>query len=403
MDDDKDIGARARMIRRRRGLSLAAAAGLTGISESYLSRLESGQRSFVRRGLIEDLADALGCSPIDLTGLPAIGPDRRAAIAAGAIPAVAVALHDNTLDDVCDLPTRPVHVLVEVAARANALADEVEYLPGTQLGDLLSELHVAAATTTGDDQRAALAALVEACIVARSLAGTMGHDELAVTATRRGWDAARKLERPDLIALLAMGRGLTLNRIGARRRATTIVDRALADIAAEPGPTEQHTATAESHGMLHLAAAHLAARDGRADDADTHLDEAATLARHTGERNHMRYHFGPQNVAAWTLAVAVETGRGPDAAERLDAQPIDVAALGSADRVAAVHFDMARAFAQADGPRDAASLRHLDLADRAAPLRIRRDPVVRELVQDLDRRARRQVWELGSLKRRVGV
>ncbi len=45
-----EIGRRARTIRRRRGLSLDVAAGLAGISKSYLSRLETGDRQFERRG-----------------------------------------------------------------------------------------------------------------------------------------------------------------------------------------------------------------------------------------------------------------------------------------------------------------------------------------------------------------
>jgi transcriptional regulator with XRE-family HTH domain len=64
------IGARARMIRRRRGLSLDVIAGSVGITKQYLSQLEWGQRGFNRRGLVEDLAHALGCSVADLTGQP---------------------------------------------------------------------------------------------------------------------------------------------------------------------------------------------------------------------------------------------------------------------------------------------------------------------------------------------
>jgi hypothetical protein len=58
-EDAQSIGARARMIRRRRGLSLDVVAGLAGISTPYLSMLERGQRGFNRRGLLEDLAGAL--------------------------------------------------------------------------------------------------------------------------------------------------------------------------------------------------------------------------------------------------------------------------------------------------------------------------------------------------------
>ncbi|MGH3925391.1 MAG: helix-turn-helix domain-containing protein [Pseudonocardiaceae bacterium] len=45
--------------RRRRGLGLTVTAGLAGISKPYLSMLERGERGFNRRGLLEDLADAV--------------------------------------------------------------------------------------------------------------------------------------------------------------------------------------------------------------------------------------------------------------------------------------------------------------------------------------------------------
>ncbi|MBV9164102.1 MAG: helix-turn-helix transcriptional regulator [Pseudonocardiales bacterium] len=51
-------------------MSLDVAAGLAGISKPYLSALERGKRGFNRRGLIEDLANALGCSVVDLPSKP---------------------------------------------------------------------------------------------------------------------------------------------------------------------------------------------------------------------------------------------------------------------------------------------------------------------------------------------
>jgi hypothetical protein len=155
--------------------------------------------------------------------------------------------------------------------------------------------------------------------------------------------------------------------------------------------------------MLHLTGAQLAAREGRAVDADTHLSEARQLAKVTGERNAYRYHFGPANVAAWSLAIAVELERGPSVAERLDTSPALLAALDSADRRAGAHLDLSRAYAQSGGDRDAAALQHLDAADRIAPTRTRNDPIARDLVLTLDRRARRRAWELGSLRNRFGI
>jgi transcriptional regulator with XRE-family HTH domain len=78
-DDAPAIGQRVRMIRRRRGLSLDVVGGLAGITGAYLSMLERGLRGFNRRGLVEDLAAALGCAVADLTGQPYLAPDRAPA------------------------------------------------------------------------------------------------------------------------------------------------------------------------------------------------------------------------------------------------------------------------------------------------------------------------------------
>jgi hypothetical protein len=194
-----------------------------------------------------------------------------------------------------------------------------------------------------------------------------------------------------------------LVRLGARHRAGIVLAGELASAEPHADPSATDTAPAEGYGMLHLTGAQLAAREGRADDADAHLTEARQLAEATGERNAYRYHFGPANVAAWSLAIAVELERGPSVAETLAACPATVAALDSADRRAGVHLDLSRAFAQSGGDRDAAALQHIDAADRIAPTRIRNDPIARDLVLTLDRRARRRVWELDSLRNRFGI
>jgi hypothetical protein len=136
---------------------------------------------------------------------------------------------------------------------------------------------------------------------------------------------------------------------------------------------------------------------------DTHLAEARSLAGHTGERNHLLFHFGPANTSAWELSLRVEAGGGPDAAERYQRDPVDLRVFGSKDRESSVHFDLARAWAQAGGDRDTEVIRELDLADRIPPIRTRNDPIARDLVVDLHRRASRRLWELDSLRNRFGV
>ncbi|MCA1706449.1 MAG: helix-turn-helix transcriptional regulator, partial [Actinobacteria bacterium] len=117
------IGSRARMIRRRRGLSLDVAAGLAGISKSYLSMLETGQRRFDRGGLLSALSEALGCSVVDLTGQPYLPADRAGAEALATLPGIREAIYDATLDDPPDVAVRPVAELTSWARNADAHRD----------------------------------------------------------------------------------------------------------------------------------------------------------------------------------------------------------------------------------------------------------------------------------------
>ncbi|MGH3904596.1 MAG: helix-turn-helix domain-containing protein [Pseudonocardiaceae bacterium] len=403
-EEARAIGERLRMIRRRRGLGLKIAADQAGISKQYLSCLERGERGFNRRGLLEDLAEAIGCSVADLTGQPYSLPDRQSADVAAAVAGISTVLHDTTLDDAPDVPVRPLPELARATALAHAHLDDARYgLAGQGLADLLIGLHVHTVTSSSEERTATLSMLAEACKVAYVLAKRTGQIELAGIAAQRGLDAARLAERPDLVGMLEMSRTSTLIGLGARRRAAAVCGATLREISVFPGPTPDDTRVAEACGMLHLTTALIAARDGRPGDVDTHFAEARSLAAHTGERNHMHYHFGPTNLAAWELGLAVEAGTGPDAAERFAATPIDLSVFASKGRVAYVHFDVARAWAQAEGPHDQEAIRALDAADRLAPVRLRNDPLARDLVLTLDRRAPRRVWELDSLRNRFGL
>jgi transcriptional regulator with XRE-family HTH domain len=404
-EEASTIGARARKIRTRRGLSLDVAAGLTGITKGYLSMLERGQRGFNRRGLLDDLANALGCSVADLTGQPYLPPDRATADAMIAVRGIELAIHDCTLDDVPDVLARPVAELVRLARQANADCDETRYaLAGQDFGAVLSELHVHAAISDSDTRRAALAALVETCIAASGAVRALGHGALAVAVARRGYDAAEQLGDPALTAFASMQRAGALIRLGARHRAATVLDDALVAVEPAADPTAADNGPAQAAGMLHLASAQLSSREGRSGDADNHLAQAAELANATGECNDLNYHFGSANVAAWSVSIGVELERGPNAAERAAAEvPRLIPVLASADRRSGLHLDIARGWAQAGGDRDAEAIRYLDAADRIAPTRTRNDPIARDLVLTLDRRARRRLWELDSLRNRFGV
>ncbi|MBV9730037.1 MAG: helix-turn-helix transcriptional regulator [Pseudonocardiales bacterium] len=398
------IGARARMIRRRRGLSLEVVAGLAGITKGYLSMLENGQRGFNRRGLLEDLAAALGCSVVDLTGQPYPPPNRTSAETLAVLPGIREIVYDATVDDAPQIQARSVAQLAAAVRRANEFRDAGRYGPaGRELSALLAELHVHTAAGGGHNRRVALPVLVEACHVAAAVAEVVGHQDLALACAVREFEAAEALgDNSALTSLSAYSLGQTWLRVGARRKAAATFAKAVEECN-HVDPNAPDTAAAEMAGMVQLGSALLGARRGDRDAVTAHLDEAASLAERTGERNTQLQHFGPINVALWKVAIAVDLGDGVSAAEAVEADPIPVELLGSSLRSANLSLDLARGWAQAEGDRDAEAIRALDAADRAAPTMVRNHPLARELLDDLYGRARRRVWELDSLLNRFDI
>ncbi len=403
MDQEpSEIGRRAQVIRRLRGLSRDVVAGLAGISEEHLSMLESGARRFVRRGLVEDLANAMGCSVTALTGQPYLPPDRASADALAVLPGIREALYGTDAD--AEMPARPIAELNQWARQAQEHLDQDRYArAGRQLGTLLTELHVHALADDAETRDPALAALVTACHVAAAIAGMIGYHDLALSAGRRGIDAATRLGDPVVLGLARFGWAWNWVGLGARPQAGRENKLALAQLEPLADPSAADPGAAEMLGMHHLLAATLAARARQAGEAHDHLDHARALAQRAGERTTAMLHFGPTTVALWTLSVGADLGEGVSAYEQAHPERVDVAGLRSLARTGCYHFDLARALAQAGGDRDDEAIRHLTLAERAAPVRFRNDPIARELTEELIQRARRQVLLVDSLLDRFGL
>lgn len=402
--DAESIGVRARMIRRRRGLSLAVVAGLTGISTPYLSMLERGERGFNRRGLLEDVAGTLGCSVADLTGQPYLPPDRETADALATLPSIRLALNDFGPMDVPDVTPRPPGALASLADKANEECGQAHYsLAGNDVGSLLAESHASAFTVPLTERDQAFTAAVTSCFAAGVVSSRVGNIDLAITAARRGYDLAKQHDNPGLLGFARWYWALELTSMGARTRARAVLSEGIDDLTSAVQFSVADTLPAEIVGMMHLQQARTAARQQHTEEAHSHLDEAARMAGRVGERNGMRQHFGPTNVAAWRISIGVELGEGAKAYEEATTAPIGIDALGSRERSSSLYFDFARSLTQEGGARDGDAIRHLDTADRIAPQRIRSDPLARDLVLTLDRRAPRRVWELDSLRNRFGI
>ncbi|MFN2495083.1 MAG: helix-turn-helix domain-containing protein [Pseudonocardiaceae bacterium] len=407
MDDEeaRAIGERLRMIRRRRGLSQAAAAGLAGITKSYLSLLERGERGFNRRGLLEDLAEALSCSVADLTGQPYHLPGRDTEDTFAAIPGIQLALNDYGPDDVPDVNPRPLEQLALWADESNEHCTQARYsLAGKDGGTLVTELQAHALSAPGRERDQAVTSAVIACFVAGVVAGNVASVQLSANAAQRGYDLAIRHGTPGLVGFARWYWSLTLTRLAARRRASSLLTAGIDELAPSislAGGSD--TLAAEMAGLMHLACAHTAAREQHADDAEMHLDEAELLAVSIGEHNGLLQHFGPTNVALWRLGISIELSDSGRAYEKTMRAELDLSGLGSAEREASLRLNLARALVYSRKDRDGEAIRHLDAADRLAPQRIRMDPMARELVITLTRRTPRRVWELDSLRNRFGI
>src|SRR5262249_12010414 len=252
--------------------------------------------------------------------------------AAAAIPEIKTALIACTLDDVPDVPTRPVRALVAAARLATERLFEAGRcdLAAKGLAVLMIELQVTAATTTnGAEKLAALAALVEACMIAEDVAFTFGEWTLAVIAAERGRDAADRLgENPALIGFAATTQARALSLVGAHRRAYNVLTPVI-DRLAGADPTATDTLAAEAYGFAHLEGGLLAAHLGRGNAAYDHVGEAARMAVHTGEQNGLHRHFGLSYVAIRRLRIGIELQEGGRAYERVQTENIDPTRLGA--------------------------------------------------------------------------
>jgi tetratricopeptide (TPR) repeat protein len=279
--------------------------------------------------------------------------------------------------------------------RASDLRQACDYpAVGQMLPGLLRELHAAAhEPATGRD---ALRVLVMACQVGAMTLKNLGHPDLAWIMADRGVQAAEGLEDPLWVAAAQFPRAHALLAAGAITRALSQVERAAATL------TPDDSDAGQVYGMLQLTEAMALSQLHRDDDAEARVAEAGEVAARTGEGMAFRMCFGPTNVRAWQVSLAVERGEGGRAAEI--AKTVDVDAIRVRSRRAAFYADVGRGLAQVKG-RSREAVMMLHRAEQLAPQFVRVHPLVRETVRDMLDQSRRQAGarELRGLARRMAV
>jgi transcriptional regulator with XRE-family HTH domain len=390
--EHSEIGHTLRRVRHARGKSLAVVAGLAGISTSYLSMLERGERAVDRRSLIIRLANALEIAPSDLTGLPVPAPanggiDASMDAVRRALMAVQRGRSGGDMVPVEVLRSRIAQVSMD---RVDCRHAEV----GAALPGLIRDLHATLAAGRDVGALLDLAVLLHGQGTAAWLHGVHARVELRALATLTVRQAAEQRDDPTLLGLATYHDALMLLSSG---------DFALArdELDAVTVPTTSPETT-QLAGMLMLTTSLVAAADNRAAEVDAALEHAADLAQHTGEGTAMWLGFGPTNVGLWRMAAALEAG-DHDRTVAV-AGGLDPRAHPFRSRQAAYWTDYGRALARIRGRHDDAIMA-FRRAEKLFPARVLRNPFVRDVLAELLTRAKRDAVgrELRGLAYRAGL
>lgn len=404
MDDHTTIGARLRVLRRWRGMTLTEVAGLAGVTGAWLSMVERGLRPLDRRSHIAAIASALRVSEADLVGGPHLSADPVQAEPHAHIPALRVALGTNSLTESIIEDARPVSELAaEVRNSIEPLRRACDYPAiGARLPNVLDELYCNAAGPA--DERAhqlALRTLVEACVCACFTAKDLGYDDLAQVAALRATEAAEVLDDPIALGKAAFLRIHTIPKAGSWERAFITAkrsaDRLESRVADDLG--------VEVLGLLVLSTSLAAASLRKNAEAQTWLHEAESLAQRVPDDPDRNWQsFSATNVNVWQVTVGVELGQAGGAvlelANRVNEQKLSGTSSRHADYLADVGRGLAR---DSKMRRDAVTW--LQRAERVAPARIRNSVPAKESVAVMLEQARSAAGgrELRGMAARMGI
>jgi transcriptional regulator with XRE-family HTH domain len=362
------IGYRVARWRDIAGLSQRQLAERVGVSRQYIQMIESGNRPVSRRGLLADLAHALGVSITDLTAQPTTPRNRDELVLYTLAPAIRRALDRE------DPPPEP-RPLAEVAAdvdRALALRMAADW---DTLAELAPRLLTETAAIPGDEGRLLQ---IRALANAGWTAQNVGFLDLGRRCADQAAALAAAVGEPLHIATTAYALGQAALAGGSSRRAVAVACEAAERL--QSGPFEGDAVAIA--GMLHLVTALAAGALGRPEQAAEHLAEAGDLARFA-VGDPWSLEFGPANVGVWSVAAACELGDWGRAPEL--AAAVDTGQLRTPDRVSRLHVDAGRGWYEVGQPERATDELLAAMETSARATRVL--PCVREITGQLARDA----------------
>lgn len=391
------IGERLRFYRQAQRKSQPVVAGLAGITEDYLSKVERGLKT-PTIATLHRLASALGVSVSVLLGEPAHAQDGPVHPVASRIQA-ALMTYDGAADE--PVPLGVLRARVDAAWSAWQGAPHRYSELSAVLPELVLDVQRAARAARSEPAEARQVARLYAdlCFLLRTFTKRIGRPDLALLVADRAMTAAQGADDPVRIAAARWNLAHILIAQGEPDGALDVARRGAEQIAPalESGKRDQ----AAMYGALWLVAAIATMRLGDAWAArDILREHAAPAAQLAGEGNVMWTVFGPSNVELHALSIEMECGETAEALRIADR--VDVAASPSLERRTTFALEVARCYEQRRD--DAGVLVHLISAESTGPEDLRYNLLARDLVRGLLRRARPSLApQAHGLAARVGL
>lgn len=391
------IGTRVAQWRVHRGLTQEELGGLTGYSQSYVSKIETGEKTLDQRKAQVRFATALQISTNQLLGIESSDPIDPARTSVQVhLPALRSTLIGLSVGE----RTRPARDMSQLLLD---VAHLTQLRNGANYSHLVPELPGLLSDLAGHRLEVAGPALIETLFAARYALRVVGQPDLAWQAAQLGMEVAREHGDPAWIGLAAYSRVQVLPPEQAELGAK------LAAAAAEQLQHDASRSGQEMYGCLHLLAGYQQAIAGNGGLCTDHMSEAAQMAAVLGEPQRSGNltagfngnWFGPTQTLIWRLSAAAELG--DTSAAMAAARATDLNAMPVPNRHVYYWTDLARAHALAG--EDIEALTALAHAERSAPQHFRLNPIAPSLVTAIIRRAQRRAVtrDMTALARKLGI
>lgn len=393
-------GPQIRRARKVAGLTQQQLASRAHLSQSLVKKIEVGDRH-VTTDAARAIAQALGTTVAEMaSGHATFAADPRQDSLHESVRELERVLLSYELPPAPHVdPPRQLDVVEQdVLATANLRLDARYTKLAARLPALLEELILLSRITEGPENERVFWLLATALRCADALANKLGYQHLSYLAVERVYSASQKSGDPLMVATANYLRGQACLDVGNLTQGLLLLDNARDAIASDGQVSKKSLAV---QGSLHLRSAVLAACDGDAENAWSHIAEARTLARHVGDDvTHYWTYFGTNNVNIHAVATAVELG---DAARAIR-ESAALHSLNTIPRERSSHhyIDLSRAFLWT-GNREQA-LRSLLTAEQIAPHHTHYHAAARKTAEVLLTLWRRGTPEgLDGLARRMGL